>query len=65
MRRFGSERRFSREFARIEVAPGVVVVVPAWMLHPLFCAGSEISEPRISLQVLVMLEGLPIAKGLP
>ena len=34
------ERRAGGEVVQVEVAPGVVIVVAAWMLDPAACAGN-------------------------
>ena len=39
------ERRADGEVAHLEAAPGIVVVVRAWMLDPTACAGMEIGLP--------------------
>ena len=41
-----TERRAGGEFVYVEVAPGVVVVVAAWMLDPAACAGMTFGAPR-------------------
>ena len=41
------------EFVHVEAAPGVVMVVAAWMLDPVACAGMEIGAPRVSLAALM------------
>ncbi|MDH4111004.1 MAG: hypothetical protein OEW35_22255, partial [Gammaproteobacteria bacterium] len=45
-RRIQSERRASGEFVHVELMPGVVTVLPAWKLDPVFCAGLEIGVPQ-------------------
>jgi hypothetical protein len=39
LRRQYIERRASGEVVHVEAAPGVVIVVAAWMLDPAACAG--------------------------
>jgi hypothetical protein len=41
-----SEKRASGHFVHLEVAPGVVIVVAAWLLDPVACASMEIGAPR-------------------
>jgi hypothetical protein len=48
----------------IEVSFGVVIVVPAWMLHDASCAGMEMVEPRASLEALTELHGTLCRQGL-
>ena len=43
-----SERRAGGEVVHVEVAPGVVIVVAAWMLDPAACAGMALGAPRVS-----------------
>ena len=40
---------------QIEAAPGIVIVVPAWMLDRAACAGMSIGAPRIAVAALVEL----------
>ena len=42
VRRHYVERRVGGEVVHVEVAPGVVMVVAAWMLDPVACAGMEL-----------------------
>ena len=39
--------------ARVEAAPGHVVIVSTWMLDPVACVGMAIGEARVSLGALV------------
>jgi hypothetical protein len=48
---------------QVEVLPGVVTVVAAWMLDPWACAGMEIGAPRASLEALQDLEDLLKRRG--
>jgi hypothetical protein len=41
----------------VEVSPGVVVVLAAWMLDTAACAGMEIGPPRAAVSALVVLHG--------
>ncbi len=38
----------------VEVSPGVVVVLAAWMLDAAACAGMEIGPPRAAVSALVV-----------
>jgi hypothetical protein len=60
-RRIQSERRASGEFVHVELTPGVVTIVPAWKLDPVFCAGLKIGAPLVSLTALASLHELLVA----
>jgi hypothetical protein len=45
------------------VAPGVVIVVAAWMLDPVACAGMVFGAPRVILSALIELHQLLIEHG--
>jgi hypothetical protein len=45
------------------VAPGVVIVVAAWMLDPATCAGMAFGAPRVTVLALVELHQLLIERG--
>jgi hypothetical protein len=45
-------------FVHLEVAPGIVMVVAAWMLDAATCIGMEIGQPRVSLAALSDLDDL-------
>jgi hypothetical protein len=47
----------------VEAAPGIVIVVPAWMLDRAACAGMSIGAPRIAVAALVELHHLLIERG--
>ena len=47
----GDNRKAGR-FVHVEVRPGVVMVVAAWMLDASACVGMEIGAPRASLAAL-------------
>jgi len=51
----GIDRSRNGAVARIEAAPGHVVIVATWMLDPVACVGMAIGEPRVSLGSLVEL----------
>jgi hypothetical protein len=46
VRRQYVERRAGGEVVHVEAAPGVVIVVAAWMLDPAACAGMALGAPR-------------------
>src|ERR1700752_4521674 len=58
VRRQYVERRASGEVVHVEVVPGVVVVVAAWMLDPAACAGMELGAPRVAVTGLIELHQL-------
>jgi hypothetical protein len=39
----------------VEVMPGVVTMLAAWMLGPVACAGMELGEPRAAVAALIDL----------
>jgi len=45
------------------VAPGVVIVVAAWMFDPAACAGMGLGGPRVTLSALVELHQLLVEHG--
>ena len=49
--------------ASVEVRPGLVIKIAAWMLDPAACAGMEIGAPRASLAALSELHDLLVAQG--
>ena len=67
LRRQCSENRQSGAVVHVEVEPGVVIVVAAWMLDPVACAGQELGPPRVSLSALCDLHDLltPFGVKLP
>jgi hypothetical protein len=58
-----SEYRFMGRFVHVEVAPGVITIVAAWMLDPVACAGMEIGAPRARVTALIDLHQLLIERG--
>lgn len=48
----------------MEAAPGIVIVVPAWMLDPVICAGMELGPPRVAVTALADLHYLLVERGL-
>src|SRR4051794_21624877 len=63
VRRQCSEDRLAGRFVHVEVAPGVVTVMAAWMLDPVACAGMELGPPRVSVSALADLHQLLIERG--
>ena len=63
VRRFYSEQRASGEVVHIELAPGVVTVVAAWMLDAAACAGMTLGEPRVAVSALMDLHRLLLQRG--
>ncbi|TVQ37707.1 MAG: hypothetical protein EA356_03875, partial [Geminicoccaceae bacterium] len=57
------EKRAGGEVVHLEVAPGVVTTLPAWMLDPLACAGMELGSPRVTIDALNELHALLVATG--
>jgi hypothetical protein len=58
-----ADNRASGRFVHVEVLPGVVTVVPAWMLDASACTGTKIGAPRASLQALQALDDLLKRRG--
>src|SRR6478672_4282754 len=52
VRRQYVERRAGGDVVHVEVAPGNVVVVAAWMLDAAACAGMELGTPRVRLSCI-------------
>ena len=63
VRRQHAERRAGGVVVHVEVAPGVVIVVAAWMLDPVACAGMALGAPRVAVSALVDLHHLLIERG--
>src|SRR5215213_938563 len=63
VRRQYLERRAGGEVVHVEVAPGIVIVVAAWMLDPAACAGMELGAPRVAVSALAELHRLLIEHG--
>jgi hypothetical protein len=57
------ERRAGGKVVHVEVAPGVVIVVAAWMLDPAACAGMALGAPRVAISALDDLHRLLIEGG--
>jgi hypothetical protein len=63
VRRQYVEHRAGGEVVHVELAPGTVVVVPAWMLDPAACAGMEFGAPRVTISALAELHPLLTEHG--
>src|ERR1700730_11238307 len=63
VRRQYVERRAGGEVVHVEVTPGVFIVVAAWMLDPVACAGMGFGAPRVAVSALVELHHLLIEGG--
>jgi len=64
VRRHYSEQRANGEVVHVEVGPGIVIVVAAWMLSPTDCAPMELGAPRVALDALNELHDLLSQQGL-
>ena len=51
----GVDRSRNGAVARVEAAPGHVVIMATWMLDPVACVGMAIGDPRVSLGALAEL----------
>ena len=58
-----TDNRKAGRFVHVEVLPGVVTVVAAWMLDASACIGMEIGAPRVSLAALHDLDDLLKRRG--
>ena len=45
----------------MELAPGVVTILPAWKLDVVYCAGLKVGAPQVSLAALGALHELLVA----
>src|SRR3954447_6530718 len=63
LRRQYVERRAGGDVVHVEVTPGVVIVVAAWMLDPAACAGMGLGTPRVTLSALAELHQLLVEHG--
>jgi hypothetical protein len=63
VRRQYVERRAGGDLVHVEVAPGVVIVVTAWMLDPAACAGMALGAPSVTLAALAELHQLLTERG--
>src|ERR1700742_1561091 len=64
VRQFYAERRSGREVVVVEAAPGVAIVLAAWMLDPVICATMSLGTPTIDVAGLADLDRLLKALGL-
>lgn len=64
LRRQYGEQRATGDVVHVEVAPGIVLVVAAWMLDAAACTGMELGAPRASMAALVNLHELLSRHGL-
>jgi hypothetical protein len=63
VRRHYSEQRVAGQFVHVEAEPGIVIVVAAWMLDPVACAGMATGAPCVVVPALVDLHHLLIECG--
>ena len=57
------EQRAHGSLASVEVEPGLIIKIPAWMLDPASCAGMEIGAPRASVAALAALHQVLVGQG--
>ena len=57
------EQRADGFIASVEVEPGLVIKLPAWLLDPVSCTGMEIGAPRASLAALAALHEVLVGQG--
>src|SRR5438270_10848903 len=60
LRRQYVERRAGGDVVHVEVTPGAVIVVAAWMLDRAACAGMSLGAPRVKLAALAGLHQLVV-----
>jgi hypothetical protein len=58
-----SEQRASGRVIHVEVAPGIVTILPDWMVDASVCAGMALGAPRISMDALRDLRLLLLERG--
>src|SRR4051794_7889172 len=58
-----SEQRADGRVVHVEIEPGVVTVLPFWMLDAGTCAGMTLGAPRVSLDALRELNRLLLVRG--
>lgn len=63
VRQQNSEQRASGHVVHVETAPGVIIVLAAWMLDPAACAGMEIGAPHAEVTALIDLHRLLVERG--
>src|SRR6202012_2164682 len=64
VRQLYAERRSGREVVVVEAAPGLAVVLAAWMLEPAVCATMSLGAPTVDVVGLADLDRLLQAFGL-
>ena len=52
------ERRASGAIAQLELEPGIVTMVAAWKLDPVYCSSIKVGLPQVSLAALSDLRSL-------
>ena len=52
----GASQRSDGRFVFVEAAPGIVTVLPEWMLDPVICAGMEVGAPWVTVEALINLQ---------
>jgi hypothetical protein len=60
VRRYYGEQRVSGRFVHVEVMPGVVTTIAAWMLDPVACIGMAIGAPCVAVSALLDLHHMLI-----
>jgi hypothetical protein len=55
--------RSDGDFVYVEKDPGIVVLLPAWMLDPVVCSTMELGTPRVALDALCNLHETLIVIG--
>ena len=63
VRRQYVERRAGGEVVYVEVSPGNVLVVAAWMFDAAACAGMELGTPRVTIAALAELHQVLVEHG--
>src|SRR5271165_627613 len=58
-----SEVRAGAPLSFVEAGPGVVIVMPSWMLDPAACADTTLGEPQVDCAALKDLSRLLIDRG--
>ncbi|WP_391349817.1 hypothetical protein [Azospirillum sp. A23] len=51
-----SEARAIGHLVFVEAAPGIITVLPEWMLDPVICADMELGTPRVAVEALINLQ---------
>src|SRR3954453_20607268 len=58
-----SEQRANGRVIHVEVAPGIVTILPDWMIDASVCAGMALGTPRLSMDALRDLRLLLLERG--